>query len=124
MYAIFDYVNTLIIRRMKKLKFNKEGKEWYIDLPEWTGDKLDLLMVAGADKMLDILSENKNSVTLSVSEEEQIESGFEKIEKLMETPLTGGATYTSKYFPIWLCDVVRFVYDGRMPDVLYYKVAE
>ena len=109
---------------MKKLKFNKENQQWFIDLPEWTGDKLDLLMVAGADKMLDMLSNNKNSVTLMVSEEEPTESGFEKIEKITETPLTGGATYSSKYFPIWLCDVVRFVYEGRMPNTLYYKVSE
>lgn len=108
---------------MKTLKFNKEKGQWFIDLPEWTGDKLDLLMVAGADKLLDKLADKKDSVTLIVSENEPIESGFEKLKKLMNTPIVGGATYISKYFPIWLCDVTRFIYDGRMPNNLYYKVA-
>ena len=41
---------------MKNLKFKKEeDNKWYIDLTEWTGDKADLEMVAGADILLDIL---------------------------------------------------------------------
>lgn len=108
---------------MKTLKFNKEDNGgWFIDLPEWTGDKADLAMVAGADKLLDKLSDNKKCVTLLVSEEKPEEEGFEKLTKIMNTPFVGGATYISKYFPVWLCDVTRFVYDGRMPNNLYYKV--
>lgn len=110
---------------MKTLAFNKEENgNWYIVLPEWTGDKSALQMVMGADTMLDKLCDNKNSVTLLVSEEEPTETGFEKITKIMNTPVFGGALYQSKYFPIWLCQVTEFIYDGRMPDTLYYKVSE
>lgn len=109
---------------MKNLRFNKEDGLWYIDLPEWTGDKSALRMVAGADKLLDKLSNKKDSVILMVSEDRPNEIGFEKLKKLMNTPVVGGATYVSKYFPIWLCNVTRFIYGGRMPDTLYYKVAD
>lgn len=109
---------------MKNLKFNKEENLWYIDLPEWTGHKKDLLMVAGADKLLDKLAGDKNTVTLMVSEDKPVDPGFDKLTKLMNTPLFGGATYLSKYWPVWLCKVTEFIYNGRMPDVLYYKVSE
>ena len=109
---------------MKTLAFEKEQNgNWYVVLPEWTGDKSALQMVAGADVMLDKLCSNKNSVTLLVSEEQPTEIGFEKITKIIDIPF-GGATYMSKWFPIWLCDVVKFIYDGKMPKTLYYKVSE
>ena len=37
----------------QNLKFNKEADRWYIDLPDWTGTKGELEMVAGADTLLD-----------------------------------------------------------------------
>ncbi len=44
---------------------------WYINLPEFIeggfGTKNNLLMVDGSDKMLDILSDNKDEVTLTFS---------------------------------------------------------
>lgn len=109
---------------MKTLKFNREGKLWYIDLPEWTGPQSALLMVAGADKLLDRLCRENNTVSLLVSEEDPKSPGFEKMSKMIETPLVGGAVYLTSYWPIWLCEVTRYVYDGKMPDVLYYKVAQ
>ena len=48
----------------QNLKFNKEGKLWYIDLPQWTGTKAELEMVAGADKLLDALNTNKENNTV------------------------------------------------------------
>lgn len=108
---------------MKNFTFNREGRLWYIDLPEYPGDKKDLLMVAGADKLLDKLSNGKPTVSLTISEDEPVESGFEKMKKIMNTPPFGGAMYSTKYWPIWLCKVTSFIYDGRMPDVLYYKVS-
>lgn len=108
---------------MKTFIFNREGRLWYIDLPEWTGDKKDLLMVAGADKLLDKLSGGKPTIRLTISEDTPTEMGFEKIKKIMNTPPFGGAMYSTKYWPIWLCKVVEFIY-GRMPEVLYYKVSD
>jgi len=110
---------------MKTLKFNKDPDGWFIDLPEWTGGKASLEMVAGADKLLEKLSEGKGTVTLVVTEELKdtvFDNKFEKISKIMNTP-GGGALYSTNHWPIWLCDVTKFVFDGRFPKKLYYKIA-
>lgn len=108
--------------KMKTFTFYKEGRLWYIDLPEWTGDKKDLLMVAGADKLMDKLSNGGRTVSLTISEDDPLESGFDKMKKIMNTPPFGGAMYSTKYWPIWLCKVTAFIFNGKMPEVLYYKV--
>lgn len=54
---------------MKNYRFYKEDLKWYVDLPEWEGDKSSLQMVAGADDMLELYAENKDEVTLIISEE-------------------------------------------------------
>jgi hypothetical protein len=106
---------------MKKLKFKKEGKQWYIDLPEWEGDKADLEMVAGADTLLDILSNNNDTVSIEVSEE-PIENAI-KLKKLHH--IYGGADYKIENCPgvdrAWLCKVTKFVYGGYMPNYLFIK---
>ena len=45
----------------RKFKFYKEeDNRWFVDLPEWEGDKEDLEMVMGADILLEILSGNSD----------------------------------------------------------------
>lgn len=97
---------------------------WYVDLPEWTGKKADLEMVAGADTMLEYMSEGTGKVRVFISEKE-IEN-YDKIEFLEETPDIGGAYYMLKTYrgisinlKMWLCDVLRFVYNGTLPKELY-----
>jgi len=110
----------------KSLSFYKEEDgRWYIDLPTWTGTKAELEMVAGADKMLDILAQEKKEVTLDVSLYPL--EDFIKISKIEDCdPTTGGATYTIKnegdIFPsqMWLCDVTKFVF-GYLPETIYLK---
>ena len=106
---------------MKNLTFNKEDKKWYIYLPEWEGDKAELEMVAGADKLLDVLSADKDTVTIEVSEE-PLEDAI-KLKKLHH--LYGGADYKVENCPgvdrAWLCKVTKFVYGGYMPNRLFIK---
>ena len=109
---------------MKNLKFKKEeDNKWYIDLPEWTGDKADLEMVAGADTLLDILSNNTDSLSIEVSEE-PIENAI-RLKKLRN--IYGGADYkvenVSGVDRAWLCKVTKFVYGGYMPHNLFIKHA-
>lgn len=53
----------------RKLKFYKEADErWYVELPEWKGSKADLEMVAGADTMLNYMSEGEDHINLYLSE--------------------------------------------------------
>jgi len=35
-----------------KLKFDKEHTDWFVDLPEWEGSKVDLQMVLNADLVI------------------------------------------------------------------------
>jgi hypothetical protein len=106
---------------MKNLTFNKEDKKWYIYLPEWEGDKAELEMVAGADRLLDVLSGDKDTVTIEVSEE-PLEDAI-KLKKLHH--LYGGADYKVENCPgvdrAWLCKVTKFVYGGYMPNRLFIK---
>jgi hypothetical protein len=66
---------------VQKHRFYKtpEGT-WYIDLPDWTGSKAELQMVAGADTLLDEISDGKDEVTLEVSISPQ--PGFDIIQKV------------------------------------------
>ena len=41
---------------MREFKFYKDPEHrWYVDLPEWEGEKDNLEMVLGADSFLEIL---------------------------------------------------------------------
>jgi hypothetical protein len=109
---------------MKNLKFKKEeDNKWYIDLPEWTGDKADLEMVAGADRVLDYLSNSESNVDTLVSEEPIDDS----IALTKRWNIYGGADYKVANCPgvdtAWLCKVTKFVYDGNLPQKLYIKRA-
>jgi hypothetical protein len=111
-------------------RFYKELDErWYIDLPDWIGSKADLEMVAGADVMLNYMSDNGNEVTLKLSEEE-----FENSDKLefvrMALEIENGAFYYLKEYQgvdidleMWLCDVTKFVF-GYFPQEIYISVVD
>ena len=74
--------------------FYKENQKWYIDFPAYVehgGAKADLQMVAGADKMLDKLSNGKK-VTLNFSDAPLAGASI-KLKKLFGDPW--GATYRS-----------------------------
>jgi len=105
------------------LKFCKEGKSWYFDLPEWKGRKSALLMVAGAHTLLDIMAEGKNVVVLYVDEEEF--DGAEHL-TLINICWWNGANYRIEtygnyylHLKVWLCDVTKKVL-GDFPDDIYF----
>lgn len=114
---------------MKRLKFYKESDyRWYVDLPEWTGNKAELEMVDGADTMLEYMAEGEEHVWLVLSELE-----FENADKLqflrLATEIENGAFYKlDKYkginigLEIWLCDVTKFVF-GDFPKTIFISVA-
>ena len=55
---------------MKTYRFIKLEDYWFIDLPEYIeqgGNPGDLQMVDGADTMLDVMAENGDSVSLTIS---------------------------------------------------------
>ncbi|MBQ9585404.1 MAG: hypothetical protein IJR20_05325 [Muribaculaceae bacterium] len=50
-----------------QLKFNNEDDGlWYVDFPNWPFDHHNLLMVAGADKLCDFLSDDGKTTHVDV----------------------------------------------------------
>lgn len=116
---------------MKEYKFYKdEENKWYIDLPDFIeqgGFVEELEMVAGADIMLDILSNFSDKITLQISLE-PFEDAAQLI-KSVEQSCISGANYDVilKQFksplPIWLCDVTKYVF-GDFPTIIYFKTKQ
>jgi hypothetical protein len=105
------------------LTFVKEKKKWYIDLPNWTGRKSALQMVAGADTLLDYMAEGKTEVVLHASENKF--DGCETL-TLINKCFWNGADYkidTYKNYQLnlklWLCDVTKVVLGG-FPEKIYF----
>ena len=117
---------------MEILRFYKEiSGKWYADIPEWTGRKSALQMVAGADTLLEYLTEDKQSdvkdVHLHFSE-----IPIEDADCLVKTRncLFNGANYRLKEFEgeeidlkVWLCDVTKHVF-GYFPSKIYFSKVE
>jgi hypothetical protein len=116
---------------MDTYRFIKEGRDWYIDLPEYLengGSKADLQMVEGADKMLDYISEGKNTVMLSI--DRITFTGSDEL-RLIERcdPFVGGGYYNLQTFEgkelnqtMWLCAVTEYVF-GDLPEQIFIKRA-
>src|SRR5262245_60968562 len=114
---------------MNTYRFVKEGRDWYIDLPEFIeqgGSKGDLQMVEGADTMLDMISGNGQPVTLLI--EEQNFNGADMLYLLERCdPYIGGGYYMLPVFEgkeinqkMWLCAVIEFVFGG-IPEKIFIK---
>jgi hypothetical protein len=110
----------------RRLKFEKEMTDWFVDLPEWEGPRADLQMVAGADTWLDLLCQGEWDVWMTISNEKF--DGAEKLIMIEEADAeVGGAYYIAETYQsleynlkMWLCDVTKFVF-GDFPPVIYYK---
>lgn len=109
---------------MKKLKFNREDNNWYIDLPDWTGTKGELQMVAGADLFLDKLDEDFEDTVEVLADVKEFDGWDIRLKKSFNS--FGGAIYTVKGaefgLPIWLCAVTKYVFDNTLPKLIYIKL--
>lgn len=109
----------------KRLTFEHEQDKWYIYLPMYPGPKHNLLMVAGADDMLDFIHRNHADMKY-VSMDVYTGDTPTELEHCIgcertEYSLFGGATYKtfgeecianngSRVDTIWLCPVTLVVY--------------
>lgn len=108
------------------LDFEKwDNGRWYVVLPEWTGDQEELEMVAGADSMLDALSDDGFTASIEFLFDEQPD----KPEGYIRCPQIehdyDGATYQPEYNhyfnnTFWLCNVTHFVLDEH-PELIYIR---
>lgn len=112
------------------LSFTKEADGcWYVDYPNWPFDHHNLMMVAGADSLCELLSydgvHTEVKVCVDTSAEEKSKGWF-LLDK-EDSSITGGAHYhvdldaaNSFGGKIWLCPVTLFVL-GQYPDSMWVK---
>ena len=111
----------------RTLKFERDpDSRWYVCLPEWKGSRSALLMVAGADVVLEELSEGKSEITLLVSINPLDGISGKPIYSCRKTSKDefGSGDYVIKELnnrPIWLCSILSFVF-GKAPDYIYFTV--
>ena len=110
-------------------RFVKEGGLWYIDLPEYLaqgGRKADLLMVEGADDLLDFMADERKSISMELDTVPFDGADVMDLLELCQAPKGGGYyilhTYQQQVLQkkLWLCDVTLFVF-GDMPERIYVK---
>ena len=113
------------VNRIKAINFYKElSGRWYVDLPDYPGPKGDLQMVAGADKMLDVIAKDASECTLLASDEEF--QGAEVLRLVTGYNEQHGDYLLEEYHgekinhKMWLCPVISYVF-GRLPQVIYFK---
>lgn len=107
--------------------FVSEDNLWYIDMP-WPGDRYNLAMVAGSNKLLDYLceEEDNNYVTVDVLPRSKREkhAGYFECEQTASS-LFGGSFYDVHGLEgftrdIWICPVTLCVL-GHYPKFIYIK---
>lgn len=121
--------------------FNKENGIWYIDLPEFLaaglGSKGNLMMVAGADTLLDKLAGNKTTIKIEFDEKPfkgyaltLVNIGFGMDEQYLESVGHPKVEYGGYYnavelnHDLWLCPVCQYLFNGKYPARIYVKIAK
>jgi hypothetical protein len=132
-------VNKMITEVKKTIDFVKEDKLWYVDLPEFIekglGEKGNLLMVAGADKFLEMSSDDKPKVTVTISNK-PFEGAREMINTSVGVDLqmlkdynhpivTHGGYYriVDNNYDMWLCPTLLYVFENdKYPPFIFFKI--
>jgi len=123
---------TILRKSQLNVSFTKESDDrWYVDFPNWPLEHSQLMMVAGADDLLDLLNNGSNHVSLLVSTS-KIECGI-KLKKVksaltkgafyvVESPLEGWERPSSiRRKQLWLCPVTLTVL-GYYPKQIYFAI--
>lgn len=116
--------------------YEPDDNLWYIDMP-WPGDRYNLAMVAGSDKLLDRLSDNDRTLGMRHPNRVRVlvrpsgkqmpglmgEGYMECVQQYATT--LGGSTYKVNGMPdftreIWICPVTLTVL-GHYPKFIYVK---
>ena len=128
--AYFRVVNLISpavrIGKVNRMRFYKEDGMWFVDLPQWKGAKWNLLMVQGADTLLDNLNQGTDDVVVDFSlKREYLDDSTEIIHlKGTNDNPPEGRYYDYEFhnveWRLWLCDVSAFVF-GYHPNNIYFK---
>ena len=107
-------------------RFYKDEDGWFIDLPEYLeqglGSKGNLAMVAGADTMLDMISNEGSQITLRI-ETEQFPEAEGMLKKYGICPYGENYTFTGlgHVHKVWLCPVTKYVFGGKYPKKIFIQ---
>ncbi len=122
-------ISTAAVAHIETHEFKKEEGIWYIHLPQYLAQgwsKKDLEMAEGAEKLLNIIANGRDNVSIRLST--QPFKGADELElmELCEAP-SGGAIYLLDTCHgkeigsfIWVCDIALFVF-GDMPENIYFQ---
>lgn len=112
------------------LSFTKESNgNWYVDLPDWEGEKASLQMVEGADDFLDFLSDSGDKCSLLVCPNTCAHKHDGLLVKDEDTGDGGawyylwehdGVIYEKNGSRMWLCSVTQYVF-GELPDNIKFS---
>ena len=106
----------------KSLRFYKQGEEWYADVAGHT--QAQNQMVAGADTLLDVISDGSSDVTIVFSSDLEHPATWSIHLHLVEHDKYG-ATYRVRRAKgdqtslAWLCNVTHDVFGGEHPTDIY-----
>ncbi|MCS5488878.1 DUF6717 family protein [Algoriphagus limi] len=123
--------------KLKKHRFYKEGRTWYIDLPKFLtlgfGTKANLMMVGGADTYLDKISNNgiEKNIIFSDNPFDDFDDvltrtglGYDEeyLDSVGHAEVDGGAYYESlTKHKLWLCPVTKYVFGKDYPKRIFVK---
>ena len=115
---------------MKKYRFYKNELGWSIDIPKFPFNKAWLAMIAGADDLLDILSEGNDEVYLEIGTK-KVDNYTDVLLRTTKLGLLNGAIYKTESINIpfedlgknslWLCPATLWVF-WRYPEKIYFRV--
>ena len=111
----------------KRLVFVKLANKWFVHLPEYPGEPMDLEMVSGADTLCESFDKEKNGfISVTVSTNPMNGDDFATcyvVLNLKEHFADIGATYIIQDTEneVWLCNVTKFVF-GEFPENLYIRL--
>jgi hypothetical protein len=117
---------------MKNYRFYKDEDGWFVDLPEWEGDVWELQMVAGADIFLDVLSQGKDEIYVTLSDTPFDGAEvlvYQEIGRLEGFEMGSGAWYLLQEYmgitynlKMWLCEVTKHpMVFGHYPNKIYFS---
>lgn len=115
-------------RQAYQLKFVKEDdNKWYVDFPDWPFAHHNLMMVAGADKLCALLSDDGKCAEVTVRPAKRKANGLKDAHcvelRRVASKLFSGAFYEVHNIDfsrktIWLCPVTLCVL-GKYPEYIY-----
>ena len=122
-----------------KLRFFKRDKKWYADVPNHTLEENEMIM--GSDTALDLMSDNKDEIVLTLSDEDDehsiltmtmkehdsegayyILSGF-LYNKFLDLFALDSSTLPSDIInEIWICNVTHDVFGSHPKNIYLLKI--